>query len=440
MLPASPRIFAMATKGTGTNEEDRLRVLLSRTNAQFLAFDKKAKKKSFIAVLKRIFRERPDLLVMEGSGLAGGLVCILARIFGRTRYVVSSGDAVGPFVGAHSALAGPVFAIYERLLCRWSDGFIGWTPYLTGRAMTFGAPRGVTACGFAPRPLSPSPGTAGASSIAGRGEDNFELRESLDAPNQPQPHSLPDTVPLPHPNPHHEYRERGPEGIRTQIGIPASAVVFGIAGALVWNPRRGYCYGQELVEAICKTSRPDLCVLIVGGGTGLDRLKQIAGDRVGKSVFFTDMVPGLEVAKYLAAMDVASLPQSRDGVGMFRYTTKISEYAAAGLPIVTGRLPLAYDLDDGTMWRLPGLAPWSPEYVDAMAELMQHLTAADAAAIKSKVNRVRPEFDESMQVDRVTRFIDDLLLELPQKKHHSSEVAQTSGQFIHPAAEGGLPR
>ena len=83
------------------------------------------------------------------------------------------------------------------------------------------------------------------------------------------------------------------------------------------------------------------------------------------------------MSRYLAAMDFASLPQSRDGVGMFRYTTKISEYAAAGLPIVTGRLPLAYDLDDGTMIRLPGFAPWSPQYIAAMADLMNEVTVRE---------------------------------------------------------------
>ena len=375
---SSFRILALATKGTGTNEEDRLRLLLSRTSAEFVAFDKKAKRKSFFHVLGRLFREKPDLFVMEGTGLAGGLVCLLARIFGRTRYVVSSGDAVGPFISAHSFLAGPVFAIYERLLCRWSDGFIGWTPYLTGRALTFGTPRAVTACGFAPVPLNDA-----AAAVA---------RES----------------------------------IRQQLGIPSHAIVFGIAGALNWNHRRGYCYGLELVEAAKTNKRLNRCVLIVGGGTGMDRLKKLAGDQLNKTIFFTDMVPSAEVSKYLAAMDVASLPQSRDGVGNFRYTTKISEYAAAGLPIVTGRLPLAYDLDDGSMWRLPGHAPWSPEYIDAMKELMDRLTAEQLATAKTRVHRIRPEFDQRQQVDRITRFITDLLEELPRSVHKERETAPLS--------------
>jgi hypothetical protein len=49
---------------------------------------------------------------------------------------------------------------------------------------------------------------------------------------------------------------------------------------------------------------------------------------------------------------------SVDQVGSFRYTTKLSKYLAFGLPVITGQIPLAYDLDDGWIWRLAGDAPW----------------------------------------------------------------------------------
>ena len=59
-------------------------------------------------------------------------------------------------------------------------------------------------------------------------------------------------------------RRRGRQSIRQQLGIPADAIVFGIAGALGWNPRRGYCYGLELLQAIQSCKRTDICLLIVG--------------------------------------------------------------------------------------------------------------------------------------------------------------------------------
>ncbi len=69
---------------------------------------------------------------MEGTGIAGGLACLLAAIVKGHAYVVSSGDAVGPFIAVHVRCLGWPFAVYERLLCRFSSGFIGWTPYLVG--------------------------------------------------------------------------------------------------------------------------------------------------------------------------------------------------------------------------------------------------------------------------------------------------------------------
>ena len=57
---------------------------------------------------------------------------------------------------------------------------------------------------------------------------------------------------------------------------------------------------------------------------------------------------------YLCAFDVGSLSQSVDPVGSFRYTTKLSEYLAVGLPVITGEAPVAYDLDEGYLWRVPG--------------------------------------------------------------------------------------
>ena len=109
-------------------------------------------------------------------------------------------------------------------------------------------------------------------------------------------------------------------------------------------------------------------ILIVGGGTGLDRLRAMAGDTVGTRIIFTDNVPLESVADYMCAMDIGSLPQSCDKVGSFRYTTKISEYLAAGVPIVTGQIPMAYDVNDGWLWRLPGEAPWDDRYITALRD------------------------------------------------------------------------
>jgi len=108
-------------------------------------------------------------------------------------------------------------------------------------------------------------------------------------------------------------------------------------------------------------------------------------------------------------MDLASLPQSCDGVGSFRYSTKLSEYLAAGLPVATGQIPAAYDLDTGWAWRLPGDAPWDKRYIEALARLLDGVTAGALEARRNAIPVATTEFDREAQIRRVTAFLSDLL-------------------------------
>ena len=381
-----PHVFAFATKGSGTNEERRLRRLLDGHPTTFLPFDRRAKARSAAAILRTVLSDRPDLLVMEGTGIAGGIVCLLARAVAAQPYVVSSGDAVGPLVGGIVPPLGPAFALYERLLCRLSSGFIGWTPYLAGRALTFGSPRAMTAAGWA------------------------ECPPAADA------------------------RQR----IRRELGIPADAVVFGLVGSLVWNRRHRYSYGSELVRAAAAVDRPDLRVLVIGDGSGLNHLRTLAGDSLGRTVLLPGPVPADRVTDYMAAMDVGSLPQSVDRVGAFRYTTKLSEYLTARLPVVTGQIPLAYDLDDGWLWRLPGDAPWDDRYVAALAGLMATVTPADLVARRDAIAGACPTvFDPARQVRTATAFIADVLARLaPRTGAATRRPAPAVGPPTNPPPTG----
>jgi glycosyltransferase involved in cell wall biosynthesis len=355
------RVFAVAMQGSGGGEEARLIDLLSNFPTEVFPFDRGRKLRSLCGLLRAILRSRPDLVVMEGTGLAGGLALLFARLLAGIPYVVSSGDAVGPYVAGRRPLFGPMFHLYERLLCRCSVGFIGWTPYLTGRALTFCAPRAMTAPGWAPFPSST------------------------------------------------ESQLRARARVRSKLGIAPNDMVFGISGSLAWTKRVSYCYGLELVRALVRTSRPNLRVLIVGEGAGRSQLERAAGKRLGESVILTGQVPRERVPDYLAAMDVASLPQSVDQVGSFRFTTKLPEYVAARLPIVTGQIPLAYDLGDAWLWRFPGNAPWDERYLDALARLMDRVSLAEVNAKRNAVPHALPEFDRNKQIGRVTSFVNDLM-------------------------------
>jgi glycosyltransferase involved in cell wall biosynthesis len=366
--------------GAGDPQELRLRRLLERLPVEFVPFDYGDKRGGFRRLHDRIRTERPALVVLEGFGWAGGLALLWGRLRYGVPYVVSCGDAIGPFLAALHPLLRPAMVLYERILYRYCAGCIGWTPYLTGRALTFGAPRGMTAANFAPFPRS--------------AEELVEARRA----------------------------------VRQRLGIPAEAIVFGIVGSLGWLPKYRYCYGLELARAFEQVDRDDVWALIVGDGDGRPRLERLASGRGAGRCLLPGRVPHHEVPDYLAAMDVASLPQSVDLVGSFRYTTKISEYLDVGLPVVTGRIPMAYDLDDGWLWRLPGRAPWDETYVAAMADLMRTITADDLAARRAAVPRSLRDFDRSRQVARVTAFLTEL-------------IADRGGATVGPptGSSGGLP-
>jgi Glycosyl transferases group 1 len=358
--PAARPLLYFATQGSDHLDAARIRYLLSSHAPQEFAFDHAGKVRSAIGLAKTIVRLRPRVIVMEGTGIAGGLVLLVMHALMGTRFVVGSGDAVGPYLHQRSRVAGAIGTIYERRLCRHCAGYIAWTPYLAGRALTFGAPRAMTAPGWS------------------RGEPASGARER----------------------------------IRARLGVRDGETLVGIVGSLGWTNSVSYAYGLELVRAAASVTRTDVAICIVGDGSGRARMEELAAQTPGARVLFTGRVAPEEVADHLAAFDIASLPQSVDGVGSFRYTTKLSEYLAAGLPIITGEIPASYDLDEGFLWRLPGAAPWSDRYVEALATLLQTVTRAEVdrrseAARGSRVNTF--VFDQPAQQRRVQAFIEDIL-------------------------------
>jgi len=362
--PSSAKITAFATQGSGgaevLDDELRLHTLLERFAPSYLPFDRKNKLASFVGVFRSLARGRPDMVVMEGTGIAGGAAVLAARALYGTRYVLSSGDAVAPFVRRAQPAAYPLFLLYEWLLCRCSSGFVGWSPYTTGRALTFGAPVAMTAPGWAPFP-----------------QDEARARDAR-------------------------------RTTRAELGIPDDALVFGIVGSLAWNRGVRYCYGLELVRALAlATSRKDLFVVIVGDGAGRAELEALTTPAMQKKLRLTGRVPRAKVPDYLAAMDVVTLPQSVDAVGSFRYTTKLSEYLAAALPVVTNQIPLAYDLPGDWSFRLPGTAPWDPAFIESLAELMRSVERSEIEERRAETVRALPLFARAEQIERFTQFVLD---------------------------------
>jgi glycosyltransferase involved in cell wall biosynthesis len=346
-------VLCLATQGSNSGDEQRIAYLLEPLRPRFVPVDRGRKARLPGTLLSAVLRRRPDVIVMEGTGAAGGLAVMSVHLLCGVPYIVSSGDAVGPFLRAFHPATWPIAALYECALVRLCAGFIGWSPYLVGRALSRGAPRAMTAAHF-----------------------------SLSAP-----------------------RPGAREATRRRLGIPEEAIVIGIVGRIIRDPRHAYSYGVDLIRALHRTDRLDVYVLIVGDGEGLDALADLAGHELGRRVLLTGGCPPESVADHLAAMDIGVLSQSTDLVGAMRYTTKLPEYLAAGLPVIVTQTPLAYDLDSGWLWRLPGDSPWDESHVEALADLMRHVSREDIADRRARLPDRLDVFDPSRQQQRVCAFV-----------------------------------
>lgn len=345
-------ILLFATQGHGGNDEDRIQSLMSSQRYELFKFDKKHKVRMFFNLIRAIKNNRYPLVVMEGSGIAGGLALITSKLLFNQSFILSSGDNITGFLKSKYPLFAPIFFFYEFLLYRLSNGFIGWTPYLCGRALTFGAPKTVT--------------------VPGWGIKNSECKESK-------------------------------EDLKKKLELPQNKIIVGIVGSLNWNNKKGYCYGYELAKASKLVTNNQIHFLIVGGGTGLEKLKSICNK---EKVSFTGQVKRSDLWKYYRVMDIGSLPQSLDQLGIYRYSTKLAEYFQFLVPIITGQLPMAYDIAYPFSWRIEGKYPWDDEYIQSLASVLNNISVSGLEEKKEKLKSYG--LDKAGQHERFNSFIEDI--------------------------------
>ena len=92
-----------------------MRYLLKALDAAPFPFDHDRKIRSALRLLMAARARRPRLIVMEGTGLAGGMTLLVIDALLGVPFVVSGGDAVAPYLRLRSRLIGPFAAAYERI-------------------------------------------------------------------------------------------------------------------------------------------------------------------------------------------------------------------------------------------------------------------------------------------------------------------------------------
>jgi hypothetical protein len=359
-------ILCINPKGAGDLHELRARRLTRDLNADitFYNVDRRMSYPAATRALSAVVRSRHwDLIYQESTGIIGGSNLIQAAQTRQQRFIVSSGDPIGGFFRVTRGPAvGAFFDAYERLLYRNCAGFVGWTPYLTGAALTLGAKRAVTVEGAA----------------------DLETFRAYPAVER--------------------------KAAKERFGLDPGHLVCGVVGSLNWTPRQSYCYGLELVETLKLLKRTDVSLLIVGDGSGRKILEERVPNALRPRVVFTGRLPEADVVRAMNAMDIGFITQTLDQLGNFRLTTKLPEYLACGLPVAMSPVPGFYDYAAPAGWALPARHPASAEFHQACAGWLENL---DRDEIEGKAQQARPTaekyFDYNILSQRFKLFVEDLL-------------------------------
>ena len=359
---ATPRILAVNAGGVGNLHGLRARRLTEDLPYAVTVVDlDRTSRKAGFAHMQKLLQEPWDLVYLESTGISGGLPLLRSK----HRYIVSSGDPVaGFFRVTEGPLQGMLFGAYEKQLYRRSAGFVGWTPYLAGRALELGAPRAVT--------------VEGAVAL--------------------------DKFPLASPDERRAAREK--------LGIPADHLVCGVVGSIRWSERQSYCYGLELIETLKRLKRLDVTMLIVGDGNGKAKLEERVPEALKSRAVFTGRLPEDQVAQAMSAMDIGFITQTLDALGSYRLTTKLPEYLACGLGVAMSPIPGYFDYVGEAGWALPPYHPASEDFHTRCAAWLDALSKEEVAA-KPLLARQQAEqrFDYTIQRRRFHRFIEHLLQE-----------------------------
>ncbi|HUH78543.1 MAG TPA: glycosyltransferase [Methanoregula sp.] len=129
-------------------------------------------------------------------------------------------------------------------------------------------------------------------------------------------------------------------GLRKDLGIAPTDFVIGFSGSV----ERWYAI-DDLIRAMPDLIRfrPDTRLLIVGGSLFTDfqaELKVLARDLdLSGQVIFTGTKPYAELPRYIACMDVCTIPLSPPRWGEIALPNKYFEYSACGKPIVMRPIP-----------------------------------------------------------------------------------------------------
>ena len=316
----------LAIAGSAGLDYERIKHLFKSApyKVDIFIVDKQKKLASFTDLWNKIRSKKYDMIFLEGSGLTGSLAAILAENFYKIPFIISTGDPISSFFSITiSNFWGILMTCYEKILIKNAACYIGWTPYLTGRAISLGAKKAFTIEG---------------------GVDSKKFK------------------PL-HPKEKNSLKKK----------LKLNKLVIGVSGSLVWSAKQQYSYGLELIKILPYLKRTDISVLIIGDGPARSRLESLITDKNRSKVVFTGRISPNDMPKYLSLLDIGLVTQTLDKLGNFRLTTKLPEYLACSVCVAMSPIPGFFDY----LWPngivLPNSHPASNEFTQELAKIVDDL-------------------------------------------------------------------
>lgn len=200
------------------------------------------------------------------------------------------------------------------------------------------------------------------------------------------------------------------DAMRQKLGLkPDEVAMLFVANEL---PRKGYPVLLAAMKQMSDVQRKQVKLFVVGRVDANDVMSQAAAMGVAENVVACGSTN--DVAAYHAAADLFVLPTQYEA-----FCLAILEALAGGLPVITTRVPGAYDaIQPG----INGLLIDDPKSADALSAALVQLLDADRRAALSAA---APATVESYKWSSVMRRYEDILL----AHAHSGSNPQTVSQF-----------
>jgi glycosyltransferase involved in cell wall biosynthesis len=304
----------------------------------YFIYRNQGKVSSALRMWRRLSHIRPDVVYVFDPGYSGVAAALAFRLQTGTPVVIETGDAIYTLAKS-SGMRGPI-----GLAATWLLEYLA---------------------------------LHGVDQVVVRGSKHVEHL----AAQQISALQIPDGIDI------QEFRSLDASALRRRIGLQDSFVV-GMVGTMIWSERLRTCYGREIIEALRDIPDSRVKALLVGGGDGLEKLKQLTHTYgLRDRVIFTGRIPLASLALYVNAMDVCVSTQSNNLAGQVRTTGKLPLYMGCG------KYVLATDVGEASIvlpqeMRLPYSGEYDPDYPDRLAQRIVALQKTSGWREKGYRNRV----------------------------------------------------